>query len=256
MFSYQGSKRKELQQIADYEPDDCTTFVDVFGGGGSVFINYLRRDDYNYVVYNEISKPVFDIVSAIANGTHEELLTEIRDLLPSTNENRKSLIVSYDLFPTAAKYLALTTSGLRGMIHSTIKMRKINGVNVVDVRGLPNLGKYADDFVDGRYTLLCSDYRDILKQFIDVECAFVYLDPPYISRGTSNQNYGAICDDYLTHILSVMKSEKTKCQIMLNIDFTGHTYHMFKDFIKHTYQVSYNARSSKDGCYHLIACNY
>ncbi len=52
------------------------------------------------------------------------------------------------------------------------------------------------------------------------------------------------------------------CKVMLHIDFTGYTYHEFKDMIKYVYPFHYESSTKKKDVrgvyekYHMIICNF
>lgn len=93
MFTYQGNKTRELQHIVDNEPKAFKTFVDVFGGSGAVFQNYLRRDDVDQAIYNDIDPMVVGIVETIAKGEEEaaKLKQLAESILPKNKEEFQAL---------------------------------------------------------------------------------------------------------------------------------------------------------------------
>lgn len=98
---------------------------------------------------------------------------------------------------------------------------------------------------------------DVLQQYKDDADAFLYCDPPYVSK-TNKQYTTVFTSAQLKSIYDFMKDDATKCRIMLNVDYTGWTRETFNDLVKCAYTKSYGIKSCKDiyQKYHLIICNY
>ena len=76
IIKYQGNKRKELNNIGSFQPKKFNTFVDVFGGGGSVSLYYHKKGVK--VHYNDKDIGLFELVNAIkTKETTEELLLSL-----------------------------------------------------------------------------------------------------------------------------------------------------------------------------------
>jgi site-specific DNA-adenine methylase len=65
---YQGSKRKLAKKIVDYiieHNPNATVFYDLFGGGGAITFEALKRKQFKKVVYNELDTGVVELLKKI-----------------------------------------------------------------------------------------------------------------------------------------------------------------------------------------------
>lgn len=72
-INYIGNKYKLLPQIIPLFPKDINTFVDVFGGSGTVTFNVKA----NRYIYNDICEPVTSIIKGIKNTFIQDILNDI-----------------------------------------------------------------------------------------------------------------------------------------------------------------------------------
>ena len=267
MIAYQGSKRKEINEIVAYEPETFNTMIDAFGGGGSVFMEYLKRPKKkNYlVIYNDKFKAVYEIVKAISKGYERanEVVELAKSIIPSTNAKLNQLQTRFKDEMKPEQYLALAASCMKGMIKSKCLGQKkvvVNGETkyVDEKRKVKDITEFCDIFDNKNFQILNTDYKELLLKYKNDSKAFIYCDPPYLSRRTSNDNYLVLDSGYVEYIAECMRDPTYKCKIMLNVDFTGHNYVLLKDNIKHIYEKNYMVRKKVqvDKAYHLIATNY
>ena len=263
MFPHQGSKRRELKFIAEYQPEEFNKVIDVFGGGGNIFLHYLKQGIYS--IYNDNDKALYNIVKTIDNGhlACNDLIKEaelIKEIIIN-NETIKRLQNDHKMTPNAAMHLALIASSKCGLMFSSISMRKINGINTIEKRKIADINKYVDILAEYKHDITNDDFYDVLEKYKNNENAFLYLDPPYMSRTVNNNSYREKDEDYLTTINKFMRDPDTKCKVMLNIDFTGTNYHIFNSMMKTYYNVRYNASNKntdkmKNKRFHMMICNY
>lgn len=263
MFPHQGSKRRELKFIIEFQPKEFNKVIDVFGGAGNIFLHYLKTGIYS--IYNDNDKALYNIVKTIDNGhlACRELVTlasEIKETIID-NEILKKLQNDHKTTPNAALHLALISCTKCGLMFSCLNMRKINGINVLEKRKIADINKYVDILAENKHDITNEDFYDVLEKYKGDENAFLYLDPPYMSRTVNNKSYREKNEDYLTTINKFMRDPDTKCKVMLNIDFTGTNYDNFKDMMKTYYNVMYNASNKsvdkmKNKRFHMIICNY
>ena len=96
------------------------------------------------------------------------------------------------------------------------------------------------------------------KEKIDTENTFIFLDPPY-TREFKEYSFGNdFGDDKQIELCEVFKSMKfAKVMIVINKD--EFTTNLYKDYIKHTYDLKYstNIKNRYDNSVqHIIVCNY
>ena len=245
--AYQGSKKRELTYIKDYEPKKFDKFVDVFGGGGCVSLFYNNRNIKTH--YNDINKGLVDIFNIIQDKTKtEKLIEEVKKL----KQDEETFYKLFDGDNTALKMLFITKHCFRGIINRRLP-NKINGNMIIKNLGYENLLTYHDKIKNFNST--CTDYKDILEEYKNDENAFLYLDPPYVNKikNTYGKEFNINDIEYIRKYF-----DSCKCKIMIHIDYTGYTRENFDKFYKKGYSVKYGSNPSKDVYtkYHLIATNY
>lgn len=189
-LNYTGSKYKLLDQILPHFDYSKNTFVDLFTGGGSVFINIL--DKYPYVVINDKIKDLIGIYFELINNSF--LINEVIKKSPNNQEEFNQLREDYNIKPNSAKFWALIASSTNNMMrfNKSLKYNQTYGKR-----------KFNDNTL--RKTLLFkkvlknNDYKLIFKSeefdhTIYRNC-HVYLDPPY---GFIENDDGTISNKQIT----------------------------------------------------------
>lgn len=246
-ISYQGSKRKELKYIKEYEPKEFNKLVDVFGGGGSVSMFYLSRDYKVY--YNDINEELIELYHILKNENDTKMLMDKIKDIPQTEE------MFYEMFDGnrgALRLLYITKFCFRGVINRRMP-NKIKDIFITRDISYKHLIEYPKNLINMSITE--EDYKIILERYKNDTDAFLYLDPPYISK--MNNTY--ITNFTIEDIIFIRDYFDTcKCKIMIHIDYTGYTRETFNKYYKYGYSVKYGSNPSKDVYtkYHLIATNY
>lgn len=80
-LNYIGGKYKLLPQIIPLFPKNINTFVDLFGGSGTVLINVVA----NRYIYNDINFYVADIIKGIFNTSYNDIVTSINKIISDYN---------------------------------------------------------------------------------------------------------------------------------------------------------------------------
>lgn len=73
---YMGSKRKLAKPIMDYiltKNPNCKYFYDLFGGGGAVSFEALKRKKLQEVHYNEFDTPIVELIKHIRDNGMPDL---------------------------------------------------------------------------------------------------------------------------------------------------------------------------------------
>lgn len=265
MFQYQGGKRLEVKEIIKYEPDNFAIMIDAFGGGASVFKHYLKSDKKYKVIYNDKFKVPYKIMKILSSGEDEtqKLINICDSIRPQTNEELKALYKKYQVDELPEQYLTLVGCAMRGIISAVVlKKRKhiIDGkpVYVNETVETKHILKNCELFKNKDSEILNLDYKELIEQYKNNPDVFIYCDPPYLSRKTNNEPYGVVESGYIEYIALCLNNPDYKCKIMVNCDFTGHTYMILKKNIVWVYPKNYALRYTKqiDQAYHLIATNY
>lgn len=262
---YQGSKRRELDIIEKYQPQEFDKVIDAFGGGGSVSLFYLQSYVLDKVVYNDAHEALCNMFVALKSvaGT-TKIQSEIR-AIPMTKTEYVRLHEKGIAGLTPAELYFKYRTAMRGIIGSNAPSRmkkKTYAVDEIDgfnLKLVDDLAKYPAVLKD--LTVENKNALDLIEEYKDDEYAFIYCDPPYLSNKIDNSSYASVNVDDLLKLSKVLNNPEYKCKIMLHIDFSGWLYMNFKDKIRHIYPTNYNVRhgKSKNGVvrdYQAIVTNY
>lgn len=203
-FRYPGSKRKLLPQIMPELRDlkgISENFTDVFVGGGGVALA-VATEYPNTTLYLNDRDPR---IAAFWNVTSSDNVSELIDRLdvePSVDlfkEIRsKKCTTDIDL---AVQAFLLNRMAFNGILSATpIGGMKQNGNFKIgshyNFKKLKELILECNKLLAGRTIVTCKDFREVLSA--PMENTAIYLDPPYIMKGTglygvdmSNQDH---CD--------------------------------------------------------------
>ena len=257
-FQYIGSKRRELEIIDKHAPPEFNLVIDAFGGGGSVSLFYEQKKPEAKIIYNDVAKGLTTLFKIMQDEKQIKELCDWFNVQPVTNEVLREY--QKDL-ADPCKFLYCLKRGFRGIpTSSMINMRKTNGVNAANHDKLDSaeLLKYLSHYQ--RMTILNQNAIDLIKEHKDNPNAFIYLDPPYLDKGTYNGCYDRFELKDIHEIISILKDPSTKAKIMLHIDFSGYTYDVLKDHMKTYYPSNYNVTYLDGKKYHkryqMIATNY
>ena len=178
-FNYTGTKFFELEELFQYFPKDCDTIVDLFCGGGSVFINA----PYKNVIANDIIKPLIYFYIALKDYDINDILEILEKVKIPKNDQEEFLRVRKTFNDEGAidpfKFFSLCSSCTNNMMrfnkkflfNQTFGKRSINDNTIQKLR---DYSQRIKEFNSIEFTN---------KQYYDVEIpenSFVYLDPPYL----------------------------------------------------------------------------
>jgi len=185
-INYMGSKYKLLEQLVPLFPK-CETFVDLFAGGGSVYMNVAPN--YKRVIVNEYINGVCDIHK---NLFDKSFIQDAINYSIPTKESQDAYVLlrdNYNKSKDASMLLALIWSCNSNM------MRFNNKFEFNQTWGKRCFNQNTQKKLDILYTksFLNVEYQN--KSFEEVKFssdAFVYIDPPY---SNTEAGYNAIWSD-------------------------------------------------------------
>jgi len=249
---WQGSKRKELKHIHNNEPKEFNKIIDVFGGGGSVSLSYINKDID--IIYNDKNESLYTLWLMLKNEdqTDIKILQEQNNKLSYSKEEYDKIINKEIILSPLLELLYKMKSNFKGMIDCNMRdtTRKVTHYDV------SKFFKYTDQLK--RFEIFNEDYKDIINKYKNDSNAFIYLDPPYISK--KNEEYGFFFGkEDLNYIFDIMNDKETKAKIMLNVDYTGYTRETHPHLFKFCYPIRYELGTTNKDIYikyHLILSNY
>jgi site-specific DNA-adenine methylase len=104
-----------------------------------------------------------------------------------------------------------------------------------------NWNKFLNNCID----ITNQDWKIIMEKYKDDNNAFIYLDPPYLNSFNSfyinyDNNKKDKKDNTIIYIDILNYLKICKCKILMSINKNGITSYLYKDFIKDSYNYSYN----------------
>lgn len=195
-INYTGNKYRLLKDILCFFPKDINTFIDVFGGSGSVILNV----DSKHKIYNEFDGNIYGIVKEFKNKNCEEILSFIQNRIEKYSLTEKDLVKFKNNYLLYREYINKEVNEENRFLdlltihyfsfNNLIRLSSKNNFNVPFEHRYFNIEKHKKNI---QYTcnnfkkikILNWDYRD-LEYSLFKRDDFVYFDPPYY---LSNANY-------------------------------------------------------------------
>lgn len=189
VMNYTGSKFKLLNQILPFFDYNKSNFVDLFAGGGSIFINVLEKYDNVYI--NDIISDIIDIYQCLSNN--DDIIDKTK-LLCLTLKNSQidylNLRDEYNRSKSSDRLWALILSCNSNLIRFN-KKGKFN-----QTWGKRSWNSNTDKKVD-LFKNKLRLYRSKINfnsfnfnKFPIMKNSFYYLDPPYAYIKNSNGDMG------------------------------------------------------------------
>lgn len=257
-INYTGGKYNEFPIIWNYMPDkNDMKVIDVFGGGGSVLWNCIINEYGSEFIYNDINIYLYQLFKYLFDEKERKKIFDEMKKVKLTKENCERIVNDETNYNNIIIHLAKSKICFKGIVSAKI----------VDSTGRFKFDKtldqyydlnWNDNFKDKNVKFENKDFKIILEKYKDDENAFLYLDPPYISKQVDQYGYTFTVDD-LQYIKNFMS--ECSCYVMLNVDYVGYTREEFNEFFKFAYPKNYSLNTSKKkkniyAKYHLILCNY
>lgn len=193
-INYVGNKYKLLPQMEPLFPQDIDTFVDVFGGSGTVLINTQAKQ----YIYNDINHFVADIFEGIITQTAEDTIAQVDAIIAAYdlskinkkgfeqlrndyNNGKNDWVTLYTLMCYSFNWQMRFNSEHKynsswGKDRSSFTTRQREAIKALKTR------------VMGNVTITHSSFEAIDFSALTAQ-DFAYFDPPYLSS-TGNYNDG------------------------------------------------------------------
>lgn len=189
VMNYTGSKFKLLNQILPFFDYNKSNFVDLFAGGGSIFINVLEKYDNVYI--NDIISDIIDIYQCLSNN--DDIIDKTKLLclnLKNSQIDYLNLRDEYNRNKSSDRLWALILSCNSNLIRFN-KKGKFN-----QTWGKRSWNSNTDKKVD-LFKNKLRLYRSKINfnsfnfnKFPIMKNSFYYLDPPYAYIKNSNGDMG------------------------------------------------------------------
>lgn len=256
IIKWTGGKGDEIGEISKHIPENFTTYVEPFVGGGAIFfevepqravINDIHVDLINF--YQELKAGHGPQIHALMEQSpnNEETYYRIRDQLnPQTPLDR------------AFQFYYLRKTCYRGML----RYNKKGGFNIpfgryktINYEELLN-PKYAEIF--GRTDITCGDFEEVFARNNSPDC-FCFIDQPYDSVFT-DYGYCQFERKEQERLAKCFKETKMKC--LMIVGATDYIRQLYDGYVKGEYPKKYrfklhSGRVGEDiNTNHLIIKNF
>ncbi len=267
-LNYMGGKYKLLSQIIPLFKPDIRTFVDLFGGGFNVGVNI----DCETVIYNDVSKYLFDLLSYFYRVYPNDLNDSVIDCLDSYDLMRRDnpegymrLRTFYNEHPSPLGLYALITCSFGNQMRFNKKghFNVPYGKRFYNTQLQDHLIRFVDRMQHQHILFFNHSFRDFDFSMID-SSDFVYLDPPYFNSVAGYNEHGGWteCDERdLLDLLDGLTSRNIFWALSNNLKL----YNPILDVWKDKYHVYYLNGGYQNCNYHkkdrskdmeVLICNY
>lgn len=284
IYKWTGGKRKEIKVFSEYYPDFVKEskdfkFVEPFFGGGAVYwslaanenvINDIDKELTNFLkVFKENPTGIISVVEELSkNITAISALEKSKSITIADaktkrgeyyyewrNKDRKDGLKDLSDLERACRFFIVNQLAFNGM-------RRFNSKGEFNIP-YGNYKSFNMNVNEGHTKLLSNteihnkSYKDVMLEN-DTENTFIFLDPPYTREFKEYSHGNEFGNDQQIELCETFKSMKfAKVMIVINKDeFTADLY---KDYIKHTYDLKYstNIKNRYDNSVqHIVVCNY
>lgn len=237
-LNFTGGKYKLLKQILPLFPNRINAFVDLFGGGFNVGINVNAE----YIVYNDISKPIVDLLSYLKDNDIEDLLQEIDSYIEKYNlskKNKEGFLALREDYNSGERTPTKFYTLLCYAFNNQIRFNKNNEYNMPFGKDRssfnPTLRQRFNDFVKALHNKDCyfSNVSFSEFNFEDFDSDdFVYCDPPYLNSVASYNEQGGWteeCEKNLLELLDKLNDKGVKFALSNNLKYGNPLLDKWKD---------------------------
>ena len=218
---FQGQKRYFIKQFKAklIEFPSNAIYVDLFGGSGLLSHTVKMQYPNSRVVYNDFDY-FTERIKNIKNTN--DLLRKIREIIPNEIKEKHSLSSFHkekiiNLIKDEKNPLDIKTIS-KSLFYGGTYADKID--DIINYKTFYNNIKKsdynADGYLDG-LEIVHKDYRDLIKEFSNLENVIFIYDPPYLS--TNSDSYNSVFHWKLNDYLDIVDSLKGK---KMFIYFTSH----------------------------------
>lgn len=239
-FNYTGGKYKLLKQILPVFPEDINTFVDLFCGGGDIFLNVdanktIALDNLKPLIeiHNEFkNKDIKDIISSIENYINKyDLTKDNKEAYLSIRNDYNKSIGKDPLFLYTICCFAFNNQirfNNKGEFNSPFGRRRWNPSLEKKLRG------YCSKVKSINIDFICNDFCDLDITKLK-ENDFVYADPPYLlSLATYNERniWSEEKEKQLLQLLEDLNKKSVKFALSNLLETKGKIHPYLEDWTK------------------------
>lgn len=237
-LNYVGGKFKLLKEIIPLFPDKINTFVDLFGGGFNVGINAPA----NHVIYNDVCKPVTELLNHMAHNEIELLLEQIDSNISKyklSKENKEGYMKLREDYNSGEKSPMNFYTLLCYAFNNQIRFNNKGEYNMPFGKDRssfnPTLRRKFIEFVNALHKQKCTFVSQSFDKFNFDNLYpndFVYCDPPYLNSVAAYNERGGWTENDEAKLLRVLdKLDESSIRFALsnNLKYNNPTLDKWKD---------------------------
>ncbi|WP_338985592.1 DNA adenine methylase [Spiroplasma endosymbiont of Diplazon laetatorius] len=241
-LTWPGGKAKQWNLIKRYFPKNTKEmiYVEPFFGGGSVGLNSLRENLFNYYFFNDIDSSLIQFWRWFSL---HKILFEKEDFYPYASLNYLSDWSDKNL-GTHKLYLMNNNLTFNGQQWGTWTQQRLEQnwnqnkfIRILECQKLLQNNK-------NKISFLSNSYSTCINFFINKYC-FYYLDPPYFSNKGKPYRYRFKTKDWNEFQIWLEKITKSESLFCLSIDDSLETREMFKDYFIYEQEWKYTSSNTK-----------
>ena len=207
VFRYPGGKTKLAKSIvAEVVSQSPHTFVDVFAGGGSVFVEVMNQFPQAKIIINDLDEYIYAFWEALIEKRGQDIICMLYEKgkpnVAMFIELREILQRPMDIVTKAFVALFFNRTTFSGIFRSgPIGGYEQKGNYKIDVRyNIQTLERRITELEESllacRATCKNEDFRRIIREYGDDKHAMLYLDPPYMRQGKQLYAHMMFPEDY------------------------------------------------------------
>ena len=274
-INYVGNKYRIIHQLISMFPSEINTFIDVFGGSGTVLINTKAK----HYIYNDINTYLADMFRGIISQPAQDTITQVQNIIAQYNINPTDIsgfeALRHDYNNGKRGWVYLYTL----MCHSFNWQVRFNNKHQYNSSWGGNRSSFTTRQQEGLKDLEHRNIKDVVvmnKSFTDIDYSvfgntdFIYFDAPYFnSVGPYNdgkRGFEGWTQEHETKLLSLADSlndrgvrfgmsNNLKCNNPYLTEWlNSHTYKIYHLSANYS-NCSYHKRD-RDGDYEVFITNY
>ena len=239
IFRYPGGKIKIVKHIMPHIQNVVDsllkpmTFVDVFVGGGSVFIGVMNQFPSAKIVINDVDRYMHSFWSICSKNEIEELIGYISKYKNPTIEDFSQLRSEvgedglsvakeafFALFFNRTAFSGIFSSGPMGGFEQDGKYKI--GCRYNAPKMMQRIKELSERMSSDKVVCLKKDFLKVIEMYGDDNNAVLYLDPPYMKQGKQLYNHFMQPEQY-----SLMANALKDCKANWIVSHDDHP-----DFVK------------------------
>jgi DNA adenine methylase Dam len=257
-FNYTGSKFKLLPQIKNYFPKE-DTLIDLFAGGGSIFIN---SQEYQKIIVNDYILPLILFYKFLQINPWETVIQAIYERnIKNDKDEYSKLRDRFNEKNDFIDFFILISSCQNNMMrfNKNLKFNQTFGKRTFNHNTEKKLKQYHDILFNNDKILFTSE------NFLNIPFepnTFVYLDPPYIiTEAGYNAYWNKTLEEKLYDYIENLNNQNIKFMLSNVAEHKGHInpyMHRIKKYNMVEIHCNYDkvSRNGKSQSKEIIVMNY